>query len=308
MIPASAQGRGECRRYNSRSRCRHALFFSLISFLSLAASSGFAANETGGGPGKIPRPDHVVIVVEENKAYEQIIGSIAAPYINALARAGSLLSRSFAVTHPSQPNYLALFSGDLHGVADNRCPVSLLGDNLASELKKKGLSFAIYSESLPSAGYTGCTSGNYYRKHNPAANWQGVNVSPEMNLPLQMLPSDYSRIPTVSILVPNQLNDMHDGRPPESITRADTWLKAHLEPYLKWATTHNSLLILTWDEDDGSSNNHIATILAGPMVRPGVHDQPITHYSVLRTIADMYGLAPPGESIRAQPLSGIWVQ
>ena len=159
----------------------------------------------------IPRPDHVVIVVEENKSYTQIIGNAAAPYLNALANDGALFTESFGVTHPSQPNYLALFSGTTHGIINDRCPLSLSGDNLATELIRKVLSFAIYSESMPSAGYTGCVSGHYFRKHNPLANWSWKDTAPPMNLPFDRFPSDYSRLPTVSIVVPNQLNDMHDG-------------------------------------------------------------------------------------------------
>ena len=159
---------------------------------------------------------------------------------------------------------------------------------------------------MPSIGYTGCVYGPYFRKHNPAANWQGINVSPEMNMPFGMFPSDYSRLPTVSIVVPNQLNDMHDGEPPESIIQGDRWLKEKLDSYVKWAATHNSLLILTWDEDDNLSNNHIATIFVGPMVKPGIYNSRISHYNVLRTIIDMYDLRPLGETNKATPIKSIW--
>lgn len=256
----------------------------------------------------IPRPDHVVIVVEENKSYTQIIGNTAAPYINALANDGALFTQSYGVTHPSQPNYLALFSGTTHGIIDNRCPLSLSGDNLATELIRKGLSFAIYSESMPSAGYTGCVFAHYFRKHNPVVNWPWKKTAPQINMPFDMFPSDYSKLPTVSIVVPNQLNDMHDGASPPSIIRGDRWLKEKLDPYVKWAATHDSLLILTWDEDDGSSDNHIPTIFVGPMVKRGIYKDRVLHYHVLRTIIDMYELHPLGETIRVNSIKDIWVQ
>src|SRR5262245_57648456 len=66
----------------------------------------------------LPRPDHVVIVIEENHSFSQIIGSPAAPYINSLAQQGALFTQSFATTHPSQPNYIQLFSGGTQGVID----------------------------------------------------------------------------------------------------------------------------------------------------------------------------------------------
>jgi acid phosphatase len=253
-------------------------------------------------------PDHVVVVVEENKAYSQIIGSRFAPYINVLARQGALFTQSYAITHPSQPNYLALFSGDTHGVGSNRCPASVSGENLASALVQKGLSFRIYSESMPSSGFTGCAAGNYVRKHNPAANWQGTNVSADMNAPFTSFRWTHSSLPTVAIVVPNQLNDMHDDEPSLAIRRGDKWLQEHIAPFVKWAEANNSLLILTWDEDDDSGDNRIVTILVGPMVRAGTYDTRIDHYSVLRTITDLYGLQPLGMAARRASIKGIWMR
>jgi acid phosphatase len=260
------------------------------------------------GAEAIPRPDHVVIVIEENKSFHQITGNPAgAPYINQLANNGALFTRSYAIRHPSQPNYLALFSGDTQGSTDDRCPLTLQGDNLASELQRAGLSFAIYSESMPAASFTGCKHEHYQRKHNPAANWQGVNVTAEMNLPFDQFPADYSKLPTISLVVPNQINDMHDGEAQNAIVQGDQWLKDHLDSYVQWASSHNSLLILTWDEDDGSSNNHIATVFIGSMVKHGEYDFHIDHYNVLRTLIDMYGLRPLGNSANAAPIKEIWI-
>jgi acid phosphatase len=115
----------------------------------------------------VPRPDHVVMVIEENHAYDEIMGNTAAPYINSLARQGALFTASFGVSHPSQPNYLALFSGSTQGITDDGCPDSFTGSNLASELIAAGLTFGGYSEDMPSVGYTGCEYLAYARKHNP---------------------------------------------------------------------------------------------------------------------------------------------
>ena len=256
--------------------------------------------------GGIPRPDHVVIVLEENKAYGQVIGNRAAQYINQLAKDGASFANSFAITHPSQPNYLALFSGSTHGIPDDRCPVSVSGDNLARELGKKGLSFGIYSESMPLTGYQGCRYGQYFRKHNPAVNWQNQNVAPEANMPFDLFPRDYSKLPTVSIVVPDQTDDMHDGAPLDAIARGDRWLRKNLDPYVQWAKKNNSLLIVTWDEDDDSSNNRIPTIFVGPMVKPGTYSVRIDHYGVLRTIVEMYGLTAIGHSAGAKPIVEVW--
>ena len=284
------------------------VFCTCTGIRAFAEDPGYAARETAA---YLPRPDHVVIVVEENKSYAQIIGNRDAPYINKLAGNGALFTRSFAVTHPSQPNYLALFSGSTHGITSNACPLQLSGDNLASELIRKDLSFDIYSESLPATGYEGCfAEKNYYaRKHNPAVNWQGRNVTAAVNRPFTEFPREYDKLPTVSMVIPNQVNDMHSaGSLAEAIVQGDLWLQNHLDAYAQWAMTHNSLLIITWDEDDGSSDNHITTVFFGPMVKPGRYDYRIDHYTVLRTLAEMYGLSPPGMAANARPLQDIWVK
>ena len=249
--------------------------------------------------GELPRPDHIVIVIEENKSFTQIIGNREAPYINELAKHGALFIQSYGVTHPSQPNYLALFSGSTHGVTNDACPLTFSGDNLASQLQAKGLSFATYSETLPQTGYDGCSHSAYMRKHNPAANWKQLVA---YNQPFSAFPAAYAQLPTVAFVVPDQLNDMHDG----SIERGDAWLKKNIEQYAQWAIAHNSLLIVIWDEDDGSSNNRIATIYVGAMVKPGEYKRRIDHYNLLRTIEEIYGLTYLGESAGTQAVTGVW--
>ena len=102
-------------------------------------------------------PDHVVVVVFENKDRKSVIGSDKAPYFNELAAQGANMSASYGVTHPSQPNYIALFSGDQRGVTSNSCPKKLGDtDNLGSQLIEAGHTFIGYSEALPSVGFTGC--------------------------------------------------------------------------------------------------------------------------------------------------------
>lgn len=249
--------------------------------------------------GALPRPDHVVIVIEENKAYGQVIGNGDAPYINALAGRGMLFTRSYGVTHPSQPNYLALFTGSTHEITSDVCPLELAGVNLATALHNKHLGFAVYSESLPAMGAEDCVYGGYRRKHNPVADWKELA---DANLPLSAFPRDFSRLPTVAWVVPNQRNDMHDG----SIAQGDAWLRENLDANAHWAVGHNSLLIVTWDEDDGSANNRIATIFVGQMVRRGSSAQRINHYSVLRTIEQMYGLRYLNETAQARAIGGVW--
>lgn len=241
-----------------------------------------------------------MVVIEENQPYSGIIGNRSAPYINALAAHGALFTRSTAVAHPSEPNYLALFSGSTKAVTDDSCPHTFAGANLASEAIAAHRTFAGYSESIPATGYTGCSSGEYARKHNPWSDFR--NVPAASNRSFAAFPRDYPNLPAISFVIPNLTDDMHDG----TVSQGDTWLKQNLNGYAQWATSHNSLLVVTWDEDDDSAGNHIATVITGANVRPGRYAQSINHYSVLRTLEDLYGLPHVGASATAAPLNGIF--
>jgi hypothetical protein len=244
--------------------------------------------------------DHIVVVIEENHSYNQIVGSTNAPYTNALIKKGALFTDAHGVTHPSQANYLALFSGSKQGITDDSCKKAISAPNLASSLIDAKLTFTGYSEDLPKVGYTGCSSKGYARKHNP---WvQFTNVPAASNRPFSDFPQDYTKQPTVSFVIPNHQNDMHDG----TVKQADDWLKINMDSYVKWAETHNSLLIVTWDEDDFAKANHIPLILVGPMIQSGKYAETINHYNVLRAIEDVYNLPLLGDSKLAKPLTSVW--
>jgi phosphatidylinositol-3-phosphatase len=251
-------------------------------------------------PAAVPRARHIVVVVMENHGFGEVIGNHQAPFINSLARAGALLTSSYAVTHPSEPNYLALFSGSTHGITSDQCPTTISAASLASELLAAGLSFTGYAEGLPAAGSPACDQGGYARKHAPWTDFTGLPRS--IGQPFSRFPANFDNLPAVSFVIPDLCHDMHDC----AVGTGDSWLSRHLAGYASWARLHASLLILTWDEDDGSAANRIATIIVGQRVRPGRYDQKITHYNVLRTIEQAYHLRPIGQASRAAPISGIW--
>ncbi|HEY7595559.1 MAG TPA: alkaline phosphatase family protein [Actinophytocola sp.] len=248
----------------------------------------------------VPRPDHVVIVLFENTSEGSIIGNPDAPYFNQLADTGANFTNAFAIEHPSQPNYLDLFSGSNQGVTSDSCPHTFDADNEGAQLLAAGLSFTGYAEDLPAPGSTACTSGDYARKHAPWVNFS--NVPAEDSQPFSAFPTDYSTLPTVSWVIPNLCNDMHDC----SIDTGDTWLKNNLDGYVQWAASHNSVLITTFDEDDSFGDNQIATIINGQPVKAGDYDERIDHFSVLRTVEDMYGLPHAGAAEQATPITDAW--
>jgi hypothetical protein len=256
-------------------------------------------------PAAVPTPEHVLIVIEENHSKVQILGSLLAPYINSLADQGAAMTQSYAITHPSQPNYLALFSGSTQGVTDDATPHRFTSPNLGAAVIAKGLSFGAYSEDLPAVGSLASKQGKYASKHCPWINWQDApsnGIPATRNMPLSSFPQDFSTLPTVSFVIPNLLNDMHDG----TVERGDGWLREHLDGYAQWAKTHQSLLIVTWDEDDYKGTNQILTVIVGAQVKVGPDAEHITHYNVLRTIEDMYSLPHSGATEQAAPLAECW--
>jgi hypothetical protein len=247
---------------------------------------------------------YVQLVIFENESYDDVIGSSQAPYITSLSKTWANMTQSFAITHPSEPNYLALFSGSTQGVNSDQCPVSFGVQSLGSELLKAKISFTGYAESMPSNGFTGCMADPdtlpsgwlYMRKHVPWPDFTKIPASVSIVYPgpLKKPPSQFTWI------TPNMCNDMHDC----PISTGDKWAKKNLPKLIDWDEANNGLLILTFDENDGSAGNQIPTLLIGN-VNPGQYSQTINHYSVLRTIEDIFGLKHLGSSGAATPIQGV---
>ncbi|MFF3008354.1 alkaline phosphatase family protein [Kitasatospora sp. NPDC057940] len=271
----------------------------------VAASAGlWAATASTAQAAALPAPDHIVVVVMENHAYNQVVGSSSAPYLNSLATGGANLTQSFGITHPSQPNYYALFSGSTQGVTDDSCVSvgALQGPNLASEVTAAGRTWASYNETLPAQGSTTCSSGKYAQKHNP---WFGFgNVPLNSARTFAQFPTDYTTLPNVSFVVPNLCSDMHDC----SVGTGDTWIKNNLGAYATWAKSHNSLLVVTFDEDNRLAGNRIPTVFYGAHVTPGsTSSATYNHYNVLRTLEDLAGATThAGNAANAADITGIW--
>ncbi len=254
----------------------------------------------------MPRPDHVVVVIEENTDFAELLATRNIPFLRSLienqhrAVHTTLFTDSYGIGHPSQPNYFALFAGDTYGIKDNAPPPRLFPEeNLATELARKHLRFRAYSQSRSRGHWW-----PYARRHNP---WVYFKNSAPYQFDTKDFPRDptgFAKLPTVSFVVPDDYHDMHSG--PKSV--ADRWLRDLLGPYLAWAATHNSLLIVTWDEcDRGGSDQPIPTLFVGPMVKPGADAERINHYSVLRTIEDFYDLPPLGRAAAAHPIRHAWI-
>jgi len=264
----------------------------------------------------LPHPDHIIILIEENQANSQVIGNTTyAPYINQIKTdsIATTFTKMYAIEHPSQPNYFDFFAGSNQGVTDDNVPTGYPYStaNLARQLLDKGLTFVTYSQDLPAVGSDIASSGSYVRKHNPVTNWvgTGTNQVPDtLNQPYTAFPTDFSMLPTVSYVVPNEDSDMHNGFGNPAIAAGDVWFKEHLKPLMDWVANpaNNSLFIYTFDEDDGLANNNIATIFYGPMVKAGNDATQYNLFNILRTIEDIYSTGHAGSAATANPILDCW--
>jgi hypothetical protein len=233
---------------------------------------------------------HIVWIVMENHSYSQVIGSSSAPYENALAGQCGLATNDYAITHPSLPNYVAMTSGDPQGVTDDSGPSShpLNVPSIFSQLGTGG--WRALQESMPSNCYLS-GSGQYAVRHNPAAYYTNIRTDcATYDVPLGPTPDISARY---TFVTPNLCNDTHDC----SVASGDTWLQTFI-PKLTSTPEYragSTAIFLTWDEDDMTNVNQIATFVISPSTVPGTKSATkFTHYSLLRTTEEMLGLSTLG--------------
>jgi phosphatidylinositol-3-phosphatase len=281
--------------------------------LALVASGGASAGATVSTTSRtVGPPDftHVVVVVFENHEATSIAGSSDAPTFNALARRYARITDYTAVAHPSLPNYLALVSGSTQGITSDCTDCIVQARSLADTLASARKTWKTYAEDLPSAGFTGGSSGRYAKKHDPFLYFRDVADSRARRdrvVPFPQLARDLAarRLPDFSLVVPNLCDDMHDC----SVATGDAWLKAHVVPLLHSPELRGGVVFVVFDE--GTSNvgggGHIEALALGPTVRRGsTFAKPTNHYGLLRTIEDAWGLQRLGLSRTATPIRGIW--
>jgi hypothetical protein len=292
--------------------------------MAVVLTAGCAQAHPGKSIGEAPgltaarsKSSHVIVIMMENAEYGEVLGNSAAPYTNALARRYGLATQSFAVAHPSLPNYLAITSGSTHGVSSDCTSCHVGAPNIVDQLEGAHTSWKAYLEDVPSPCFRGASAGGYAKKHNPFIYYDDVAASPgrcHKLVGFGQLASDVraGRLPTYAWISPNLCDDGHDC----GVAGGDHFL-AHTVPTLLRVLGPNGFLVLTWDE--GSSNGeccgggpgggHIVTIVAGPRVRRGGRDpQPVDHYGVLGTVEEALGLPALGGALDSGSgrLSGLF--
>lgn len=238
----------------------------------------------------------VVLVVEENHGFADVIGSSAMPFLSSLAAQNSLATQYFANTHPSIGNYLMMTSGQIITNDDTfNGPVS--DDNLVRHLIHAGKTWKAYAESLPAVGYIGGDTGNYLHRHNPLSYFTDVTSSSNeaQNLvPFSQFAQDLSsgQLPDFSFVAPNILDDAHNG----TLEQADQWLQTNIAPLLSCPQFKSGgLLLITFDEAEDSDSTlgggHVVLVLAGPAVKQGFQSSnQYQHQNLLKMITTYLGI------------------
>jgi acid phosphatase len=298
-------------------------FFTGRTLLALFVICGFASSQLacGGGGGKdgtsitvqTPAPagqptfSHVVLLVEENHSYSEVIGNSSMPYFNSLASKYGLATEYFADGHPSIPNYFVLTTG-LPETHDDNFSGTISDDNVVRELVNAGKTWKSYTESLPSPGYLGANSGFYLRHHNPFTYLSDVqnDATQAANIvPFTQFATDLANdaLPQYSFISPNTMDDAHDG----TLADADAWLQTNIAPLLANPAFQTSgLLIITFDEgaqlDIDHLGGHVATLIISSAAKPGFQSKNVCqHQSTLRltlagsgvtTFPGLSGVAP----------------
>lgn len=320
------------RRSTARESVRRLLALSIVLTVTLAGCGGgtpstttpspsqpavtSAASASAGQPGATSTPSasatpgtnrvqHVFLIVMENKEYGQIIGNSAAPYINKLASQYAVADAYYAVTHPSLPNYLALFGGDTYGIRSDCTDCFVDQPNLADSLDAAGKTWKSYQEDLPSPCFLGAQSGNYAMKHDPFLYFQDIRSNPTRCrnvVPLTQLTKDLAanQVPNFAWITPNLIHDMHNG----TIAQGDSWLAGFVPKILASpAWKDGGVLVIVWDEGTtslgccGADGGRVPLLVISPTGPFGYRSPiPATHYFLLRAIENLWGLHLVGKT------------
>lgn len=251
----------------------------------------------------VPNFEHIALIIFENKEFGSVIGSPLMPNYNKLASEYTLLTQYYAVIHPSLPNYIALMGGDTFDITYNCTDCFIDAPSLPDLIEATGRTWKTYQEDMPEPCFVGDTL-TYVQKHNPFIYFDPIRLDTarceRSVVPLTALQSDIEAdtLPNFLFIKPNICNDSHDC----DLDVSDAWLTnllGTLVPALD-ATGDSYLLVMLFEEGQGNhsccglpaeAGGRVPVVLYSPLVKNGFEDStPYTHYSLLKTISEAWGL------------------
>jgi len=272
------------------------------------AAPGNPSSPPASDPFDIPQFSHAAIVLEENTAYGDVIGTSAMPYLNSLAAQYTLAANYYANTHPSIGNYFMLTTGQTITNNDGFAG-TVSADNIVRRLLSAGMTWKAYAESLPYAGYIGGDRYPYIKHHNPFAYISDVRNSTVQKInmvPFSQFAGDLANNhrPSFSFIIPNNRHNAHDCPAASNCTTAqklraaDDWLKANISPLVSNAGfQQDGLLVIVFDEsrqsDSANGGGKVAMVLISSHVNAGYQSATfLQHQSVLKLVETSLGLSP----------------
>lgn len=276
------------------------------------APAASAAGLCGGRTGTAPQTyRHVVVIMDENQSYGDIIGRSSAPYLNHLAAVCGLATNFRGVTHPSHPNYMAITGGI-------RTPAGYIdAPNIFRQVRRAGGSWRVYEEAMP----TNCdrkSAAPYKAGHNPGISYASIRSGcRHWDVGWSAFKRNVAahRLPTYAFITPDQCHNMHASctRGTNAIRAGDNWLRrvipqiVHTPGYQRGRT----VIFITWDEgSNGQSAEqrgenclalvhlndrscHVPTFVMSEYIAPGTQSGLLfSHYSVLQTTERLLGVEP----------------
>jgi acid phosphatase len=257
-----------------------------------------------------------VLVIEENHTFAQVMSSM--PWLVSQGDTYAFSNDYHADTPGSALDYYWLSSGSgelAFGCGGWGCTNPITSDNIFRELDNAHLTWKVYADSLPFAGYMGGDTGDYVIRHNPARWYSDVINSPQLQqnmVPFTQFAKDMAanQLPDYSLIIPDVMHDAHNG----SLAQADTWLQTNVAPLLNqpyFQAGGDGLLIVTFDECDGAIGacpEQVYTALIGPHVKPHYQSSILyRHENALRTMLDALGITVyPGASATAADMSDFF--
>ena len=270
----------------------------------------------------IPVLDHVIVILFENRSYQQVIDGQDTPTFNSLAKQNVLLTNYHAAAHPSLPNYLAIIGGDTFGITSDCTNCFINQPSLPDLIADSGRTWKTYQEDLPSPCFVG-NAGQYFQKHDPFIYFDPIRTNPtrcdHSIVPLKQLETDLAanQLPDYAFIMPNICHSAHDC----TLSVADQWLNQLMQKLLGTpALGKNYLIAITFDESapgdnssccgmPASAGGNVATILISPQAKSGYQDStPLSHYSLLKTILLSWQLPELGYTALSstEPITAIW--
>ena len=258
------------------------------------SSAGPPAAAHAAAPGGVNK---ILVIMEENHSMGEVLPT-GMPYLRHLAQRYGYASDYSAITHPSLPNYLAIFTGSAFNNPPDCSPgtgCSYPGPSVFGQALAMGKTARAYQESMPGP-CDQSDSGNYAVRHNPWAYIPAEAAACRAGDVAAGTPSGGAlasdvragTLPSVGLLTPNLIHDAHDG----TLDQADAYLRQWIPVITSGPDWRHRRLAIAIVFDEGNTTNQVPFVLIAPGLSGTVIHQPLDHYALARLIDTIIG-APP---------------